>query len=46
MCIYSVYTTEESYMLTTGYPPTDLNQPKQTVLEAGLLNAMVTLKKV
>lgn len=45
-CIYSQYQTNDSYVLTSGYPPVDIKDPGLTIAEAGLLNALVTMRKV
>eukprot|EP01039_Chlorochromonas_danica_P005690 gene5690-6274_t len=34
-----------SFVLSAGYPPADLSDPSQTLVEAGLLGAAVTQKK-
>ena len=41
----SQYKCTESYVLSAGFPPKDINNIYQSILEAGLLNASITLKK-
>jgi len=43
--INSQYTTTDSYVLTAGFPPKDIENSGQTIVQAGLLNAAITLKK-
>jgi hypothetical protein len=43
---FSQFSTSERYVLTAGYPPKDIDKFDETLVEAGLLNAAITLKKV
>jgi hypothetical protein len=46
VAIHGQYKTDDSYVLSAGFPPSDVEDGTKTLKEAGLLNAAVTLKKV
>ena len=44
--MFSQYTTSDTYVLAVGHPSKDIASTHLTVEEAGLINTLVTMRKV